>query len=268
MQPSGSAKVKCQYCEKLFTRRGVKVHERQCPNIDGLADVGNKYRKRQIKAREMAKAQKAKQKPIVFTPAPWESRPLPELSQKPSTSTDIQNVQSESSDDSLSILSSESATDIRIEYHPNSSRPTVEIPLLEFRKPQPASPPPPTSPQSDTFSPFKTESEFLFAEIALEASLTKTHVSKICDIINKCVSGKDSFGLKSAADLERCLVNAGNLVPKFEKYNMTSAIGKLTMDYDFRVSVTPKVNWLSFLLVLPVLVSPSRSGYSFVVFFV
>jgi len=85
--------------------------------------------------------------------------------------------------------------DIRVESRPHSKR--------SFRLSQPHPKPTPT-PGGSTWHPFDSKSEYQFAQIALEASLSHRHIDILCEIIHRCVAKEDRFDIKNVV-LERRL---------------------------------------------------------------
>jgi hypothetical protein len=46
------------------------------------------------------------------------------------------------------------------------------------------------------WKPFKTRSEFEFAEVALRAGLTKNQVNALIQVMRRCIQGEDSFNIR------------------------------------------------------------------------
>jgi hypothetical protein len=88
---------------------------------------------------------------------------------------------------------------IRTEYHPNSGR-GVKIETFEdYRK---HSMKPISVPEiTDPWRPFQSRTNFEFAQLALDAALTKTHVNKLIQLVERCIKGQDSFNLTNHQDL-------------------------------------------------------------------
>jgi len=62
-------------------------------------------------------------------------------------------------------------------------------------------------PQSDDtrnlWRPFKTRSEFEFAEVAINASLTKKQVDALIQLMQRCIRGEDSFNIRDYDHLRK-----------------------------------------------------------------
>jgi len=88
---------------------------------------------------------------------------------------------------------------IRTEYHPNSGRGVKVETFEDYREHtlKPISVPEITDP----WRPFQSRTDFEFAQLALEAALTKTHVDKLIQLVERCIKGQDSFNLTNHQDL-------------------------------------------------------------------
>ena len=88
---------------------------------------------------------------------------------------------------------------IRTEYHPNSGR-GVKVETFEnYREHtfKPISIPEITEP----WRPFQSRINFEFAQLALDASLTKAQCDKLIQLVEQCIRGQDSFNLTNHQDL-------------------------------------------------------------------
>lgn len=108
-------------------------------------------------------------------------------------------------------VSDDAPIDVHVEYHPSENRASSDFRLEDFRQPAPQNIPPPSS--NIMYRPFNTKSEFLFAQIAIGASLTHDHIQTLCDIINRCISGQDYFTIKSAKEFEDRLKPSSFSIP-------------------------------------------------------
>ncbi len=88
---------------------------------------------------------------------------------------------------------------IRTEYHPNSGRASKINKFEDYRMQDAGAGPPPI--HERPWQPFRSRTDFEFAEIALEAALTKAQIDKLIKIYTRCLSGHDSFSLTSERDL-------------------------------------------------------------------
>lgn len=88
---------------------------------------------------------------------------------------------------------------IRTEYHPNSNRGIKVETFEDYREHtlKPNSVPEITDP----WRPFQSRTDFEFAQLALDAALTKTHLDKLIQLVERCVKGQDSFNITNSQDL-------------------------------------------------------------------
>lgn len=98
---------------------------------------------------------------------------------------------------------------IRTKYHPNSKRPPQLAAFEEYRDRPPVNPP---LAKSEPWSPFVSRADFEFAEIALEAALTKDQVDSMIKLIGRLTQGQDFFTLTSHRDLRKAWDAASELV--------------------------------------------------------
>ena len=87
-----------------------------------------------------------------------------------------------------------SVGDIKIEYHPDTKRVPDFIPLKTYQARQKHK-----KPRSNTrkpWMPFRSRSEFEFAEVALKAGLTKNQVDTLIHVIHQHARGEDSFDIR------------------------------------------------------------------------
>lgn len=89
--------------------------------------------------------------------------------------------------------------DIRTEYHPNSGRGVKVETFEDYREHtfKPVAVPEITEP----WRPFQSRTDFEFAQLALDAALTKAHVDKLIQLVGRCIRGHDSFNLMNHQDL-------------------------------------------------------------------
>ena len=84
--------------------------------------------------------------------------------------------------------------DIKIEHHPDTKRVPDFIPLKTYQAKQKLK-----KPRSNTrkpWKPFRSRSEFEFAEVALRAGLTKMQVNALIQVMQRCIQGEDSFQIR------------------------------------------------------------------------
>ena len=86
-----------------------------------------------------------------------------------------------------------SVRDIKIEYHPDTNRVPDFIPLKTYQARQKLKKLP--SNTRKPWKPFRSRSEFEFAEVALKAGLTKNQVNTLIHVIHRHACGEDSFDI-------------------------------------------------------------------------
>jgi hypothetical protein len=88
-------------------------------------------------------------------------------------------------------------SDFKTEYHPRSNQPPLFQSYEEFRhyshKQQP--------PNKEPWQPFSCYGDFEFAEIALEAGLSKAHINKLLKLIARVSEGSAQVTFKNENDL-------------------------------------------------------------------
>lgn len=85
------------------------------------------------------------------------------------------------------------------EYHPNSGQSTKIESLEDYfeHTSKPVSPPEDSEPQW----PFRSQADFEFVKLALDAALMQGQVEQLIQLFGKCIQGKNSFNLKSHQNL-------------------------------------------------------------------
>lgn len=107
-------------------------------------------------------------------------------------------------------MATDAIDDIRTEYHPNSGR-GVKVETFENYREHTFkhnSNPEITEP----WRPFQSRTDFEFAELALDAALTKAHVDRLIQLVERCISGQDSFNLTNYQDLSKTWDAASTLL--------------------------------------------------------
>jgi hypothetical protein len=88
---------------------------------------------------------------------------------------------------------------IRTEYHPNSGRGIKVETFEDYREHTLKDNSVPEI--TDPWRPFQSRTDFEFAQLALEAALTKKHVDKLIQLVERCIKGQDSFNLTNHQDV-------------------------------------------------------------------
>lgn len=103
--------------------------------------------------------------------------------------------------------------DIRIEYHPSSGLATRIIKLDEYRESAKGSHDSDVDPEP--WAPFRTREDFEFAELMLEAGMTKAQVEQMIKLVHKCIEkGNGSFTISNHKDMSDMFDIASNRLTK------------------------------------------------------
>ena len=92
-------------------------------------------------------------------------------------------------------MASATIDNIRTEYHPNSGRGAKVEKFEDYREHSLKHNSVPEI--KDPWLPFQSRTDFEFAQLALDAALTKTHVDKLIQLVERCIKGQDSFNLRN-----------------------------------------------------------------------
>jgi hypothetical protein len=95
-------------------------------------------------------------------------------------------------------------SEFKTEYHPRSGRATLYQPSEEFGIREMQQVPV----DEDPWRPFRSRGDFEFAEIALNASLNKSQINALLDLISRINQGQAQVTLKNEADLSKAWDNA------------------------------------------------------------
>jgi hypothetical protein len=104
------------------------------------------------------------------------------------------NISAEENLDGSDSQSNPTIGDIKIEYHTDTKKVPEFIPFKKYQARQKFK-----KSQSNTrnpWKPFKTRSDFEFAEVSLRAGLTKNQVNRLIEVMQRCIDGKDSFNIR------------------------------------------------------------------------
>ena len=89
---------------------------------------------------------------------------------------------------------------IKTEYHPSSNRPT-RIENFEDYREYDATVRTSAKNTVNPWLPFKSRTDFEFAELALDACLNERQISKLLQIVHRVKSGEDTFNIGNYKDL-------------------------------------------------------------------
>ncbi|PPQ63348.1 hypothetical protein CVT24_006721, partial [Panaeolus cyanescens] len=105
---------------------------------------------------------------------------------------------------------------IRTQYHPRSQLPTTVVDFDDYQ----ARPSPQPHVFADPYSPFKSRTDFEFAEIALKSALTQDQIDAMIQLFERVKSGQDSFNITSHRHLRETWEAASHFVTEFKKQEM------------------------------------------------
>lgn len=94
------------------------------------------------------------------------------------------------------------ADDIKVEYHPQSQRDPKLFRFEEFTRSHDRAGINPAAFDSDPWKPFKSRDDFEFAEICLEAGLTKDQITALLCTFEKVKAGTSQLSFKTYRDVE------------------------------------------------------------------
>jgi hypothetical protein len=97
------------------------------------------------------------------------------------------------------MVATHAINNIRTEYHPNSGH-GVKVETFENYR-EHTFKPVSISEITEPWHPFQSRTDFEFAQLALDTSLTKAHVDRLIQLVKRCISGQDSFNLMNHQDL-------------------------------------------------------------------
>ena len=102
--------------------------------------------------------------------------------------------------------------DIQIEYHPNSGRHTDTSKVNEYRQPLKVD----ATFEPEPWAPFQTREDFEFAELALEAGMTRGQVNAMIKLFHKCIKGDGNFTILNHKDMADTFEKASNRFAKVQ----------------------------------------------------
>ena len=88
-----------------------------------------------------------------------------------------------------------------MEYHPNAGKPTITHPFSEFTQENATQAYEPDS-STDPWYPFRSRLDFEFAELALEAALSKEQTTRLLTLAQRIHARTEKFTLQSYHDLQ------------------------------------------------------------------
>jgi len=117
-----------------------------------------------------------------------------------------------------SRISVERPKEFKTEFHPRSRRPDLLQRFEEFGVTRCA---PEVPADEEPWRPFQSRGDFEFAEIAVDASLSKTQINALLDLISRVKMGQTELTLKNENDLRRAYDNvAKELTPVCSKFGL------------------------------------------------
>jgi hypothetical protein len=101
--------------------------------------------------------------------------------------------------------------DIRIEYHPRSGHATKFLKLNDYRQSVPDAD---VVADPEPWFPFHTREDFEFAEITLEAGMTRKQSNALIKLFHRCIKGEGKFTISSHGDMANKFKAAANRLTK------------------------------------------------------
>ena len=101
--------------------------------------------------------------------------------------------------------------DIRVEYHPNNGRCTDTFKPDEYRQSVPDCN---ATSEPEPWAPFRTREDFEFAEMVLEAGMTRGQVKALIKLFHKCLKKEGSFTISKYKEMEETFKVASNRLAK------------------------------------------------------
>jgi len=204
----------CELCSREFDRPvGLTIHQRTCKTKAAEKEKDAQYE------RELAEREKERHDAALaarIQPRRMRAWENPKLRGKPpvkalAAKTDsavpvggslLATTEQEvfhGNEPQLVATGSLTIDNIRTEFHPNSGRGVKVETFEDYREHtlKPSSVPEITDP----WRPFQSRTDFEFAQLALDAALTKTHVDKLIQLVERCIKGQDSSNLTNHQDL-------------------------------------------------------------------
>ena len=102
--------------------------------------------------------------------------------------------------------------DIIIEYHPRSKKATRTLSAEEYKASLEDHSDPLKPPDDKPWLPFRSRSDFKFAEFVHDAELNRSQIEKLIKLIRRFNNAPDSFTFKNYDDLKRSLEDASRLL--------------------------------------------------------
>ncbi|KIK13566.1 hypothetical protein PISMIDRAFT_47615, partial [Pisolithus microcarpus 441] len=137
--------------------------------------------------------------------------------------------------------------DFKTEFHPRSNRPSLFQSQEEFG--QCAFPA--TARDTQPWRPFIEEGDYMFAEIALQAGLSASHINGLLTLIARINQGKAKVTLRNEVDLQRAWDRAAMQVTPFTRHNVVAPYKG--GDFTFPVYARSLWDWALDLLSNPLL---------------
>ncbi|KAI6027992.1 hypothetical protein BKA83DRAFT_4462562 [Pisolithus microcarpus] len=146
-------------------------------------------------------------------------------------------------------INSNNVDNILIEYHPSAGRLSEKIPFIEFvwgHRPKAYKP----DTSTDPWYPFRSCLDFEFAELVLEATLSKEQINHFLKLIKSARCGSDPFTLNEYSDLRSTWQAASHCTMAFKK-EIVCIDGIDGEPHEFPMYYRPLMDWATDLLKHP-----------------
>ena len=118
----------------------------------------------------------------------------------------------DSAGDGYHPTESHEENDIRVEYYPNSGRETDIFKIDDYLR---SVPDVDAVVEPEPWAPFRTREDFEFAEIVLEAGMTRSQINALIKLFHRCIKkGDGGFTISNHKDLANTFDIAANRLAK------------------------------------------------------
>jgi hypothetical protein len=132
--------------------------------------------------------------------SPYSSQILTCISDVPSTKPSVASGQYQPTSASHIPPGEPMLDDIKVQYHQALGRPTKVYRFEDYKQEERKVNP--ESLKDRLWHPFSSRLEFEFAELLHDAYMSKSHISRLFDILERIKSRKEEFGLKGSDDVD------------------------------------------------------------------
>jgi hypothetical protein len=242
MEGSGSGLVSCDICGREYKAKGIARHRKVCEKEKDEREARHQYL-RQKKEKAGGSTSKVTSKASISKPIlPWEVRRSFHSNQSDvaqdvvctTVPTEQLPVPSAPSSPAVSARPSSNLNipidSIKTEYHPHSARPHRIEKFEDYKERDTTNIP---LPSTDPWRPFQSKVDFEFAEIVLEACLSKNQAEKLISIVQRCQTGDEQLNIGSHKQLCETWDQASSLLTPVQNFALVLPLyTKLNLYHD------------------------------------